>query len=121
MIIATVTKRKKKLHWVIPCQIIQGMSPLPKDFLFLFFTSGRYHKHVKIRKILASNSRLFRFYGLFQKWEIYTESIPANIQNVCQGTPSANLSFFLNAMLHFLRLLLLKITDGLQISHDYVF
>ena len=44
VILTTVAKRKKKmLHWVI-------------TFLIL--------------KILASNSKQFRFYGIFKKWKI---------------------------------------------------
>ena len=31
------------------------------------FTSGRYHRDMKILKILASNSKRFRVYGIFKK------------------------------------------------------
>ena len=58
VIIATVAKRKKMLHWVIPCQIIQGMSPLPHGF-FEIFTSGRYHSGMKILKIHCIKYRNF--------------------------------------------------------------
>ena len=34
------------------------------------FTSGRYHRDMKILKILASNSKWFRVYGIFKKWQI---------------------------------------------------
>ena len=39
------------------------------DFLEIL-TSGRYHRDMKILKILASNSTRFRFYGIFEKLEI---------------------------------------------------
>ena len=39
------------------------------DFLEIF-TSGRYHREMKILKILASNSKRFRDYGIFKKWQI---------------------------------------------------
>ena len=39
------------------------------DFLEIF-TSGRYHRDMKILKILASNSKRFRFYGIFKKGQV---------------------------------------------------
>ena len=45
------------------------MSPLPHGFLEIF-TSGRYHRDMKILKILASNSKRFRVYGIFKKLQI---------------------------------------------------
>ena len=39
------------------------------DFLEIF-TSGRYDREMKILKILASNSKRFRFYGIFKKIQI---------------------------------------------------
>ena len=45
------------------------MSPLPHGF-FKKFTSGRYHRDMKILKILASNSKRFRVYGIFKKLHI---------------------------------------------------
>ena len=39
------------------------------DFLEIF-TSGRYHRDMKILKILASNSKLFRVYDIFKKLQI---------------------------------------------------
>ena len=57
------------LHWVIPSKIIQGMSPYLMDILEIF-TSGRYHRDMKILKILASNSKRFRVYGIFKKLQI---------------------------------------------------
>ena len=39
------------------------------DFLEIF-TSGRYHRDMKILKILASNSKWFRVNGIFKKLQI---------------------------------------------------
>ena len=55
------------LQWVVPSQIIQGMSPY---LLTLIFASSRYHRDMKILKILASNSKWFRVYGIFKKLQI---------------------------------------------------
>ena len=46
------------------------MSPLPHGFFKNFFTNGRYHRDMKILKILASNSKQFRVYGIFKKLQI---------------------------------------------------
>ena len=45
------------------------MSPYLMDFLENF-TSGLYHRDMKILKILASNSKRFRVYGIFKKLQI---------------------------------------------------
>ena len=34
------------------------------------FTSGRYHRDMKILKILAANSKRLRVYGIFKKLQI---------------------------------------------------
>ena len=34
------------------------------------FNGARYHRNTKILKILASNFKRFRFYGIFKKWQI---------------------------------------------------
>ena len=34
------------------------------------FTSGRYHRDMEAMKILASNSKHFRIYGISKKWQI---------------------------------------------------
>ena len=34
------------------------------------FTSGRYHRDMKILKIFVSNSKRFRVYGIFKKLQI---------------------------------------------------
>ena len=39
------------------------------DFLRIF-TSGKYHRDMKILKILASNSKRFRVYGIFKTLQI---------------------------------------------------
>ena len=39
------------------------------EFLEIF-TSGMYHRDKKILKILASNSKQFRVYGIFKKLQI---------------------------------------------------
>ena len=39
------------------------------DFLEIF-TSGRYHRDMKVQQILVSNSMRFRVYGIFKKWQI---------------------------------------------------
>ena len=36
---------------------------------------------MKILKILASNSKRFRFYGILKKWQIDAECAPAKILN----------------------------------------
>ena len=45
------------------------MSPLPHGFLKVF-TNGKYHRDMKILKILASNSKQFRVYGILKQLEI---------------------------------------------------
>ena len=37
---------------------------------FEIFTSARYHRDMKALEILASNSKHFRIYGTFKKWQI---------------------------------------------------
>ena len=72
------------------------------DFLEIF-TSGRYHRDMKILKILASNSKRFRFYGVFKKWQIDDRG---------EGG---------GQILQFLRQVLFKITFGLKNPPTYVF
>ena len=38
------------------------------------FTSGRYHREIKILKILACNSKRFKAYGIFKKWKFDGDS-----------------------------------------------
>ena len=60
---------EKILYWVISCLIILDMSLLPHWFLETFI-KGRYHRDIKIQKILASNFKRFRVYGIFKRWEV---------------------------------------------------
>ena len=53
------------------------------DFLEIF-NSGRYHRDMKILKILASNSKRFRVYGIFKKLQIDGDS----------GWPKISLAMF---------------------------
>ena len=57
------------LHWVIPSYILQSKLPYLVGFLEIF-TSGRYHRDMKVLKILASNFKRFRVYGIFKKLQI---------------------------------------------------
>ena len=66
------------------------------------FTSGRYHRDMKILKILASNSKQFWVYGIFKKLQIDDDRWGTQI-------------------LHFLTWLLLKITSGLRNTPGYAF
>ena len=45
------------------------MSPYLMDFLEIF-TSGLYHRDMKILKMLASKLKRFRVYGIFKKLQI---------------------------------------------------
>ena len=38
--------------------------------LFEIFASDRYHRNMKALKILTSNSKHYRIYGIFKKWQI---------------------------------------------------
>ena len=66
------------------------------------FISGRYHRDMKILKILASNSKQFWVYGIFKKLQIDDDRWGTQI-------------------LHFVRWLLLKITSGLRNPPGYAF
>ena len=48
------------------------------DF-FEIFTSSKYHRDMKILKVLASDSKWFRFYGIYKKLKIGTGRAPVNI------------------------------------------
>ena len=50
------------------------------DFLEIF-TSRRYHRDMKIMKVLASNSKRFRVYGIFKKWQIDNDRGVAKYNN----------------------------------------
>ena len=49
------------------------------DFLEIF-TSGRYHRDMKTLKILVSNSKRFRVYGIFKKLQIDDDKWGPQIQ-----------------------------------------
>ena len=66
------------------------------------FTSGKYHRDMTNLKILASNSKWFRVYGIFDKWKIDDDRRGGQI-------------------LHFLRQFLFKIISGLKNTSGYVF
>ena len=50
-------------------KVSESCHPYLMDF-FEIFTSGRYHRDMKALKILTSNSKDFRMYGTFKKWQI---------------------------------------------------
>ena len=54
------------------------------DFLEIF-TSGRYHRDMKILKILAFNSKRFRVYGIFKTLQIDDDK---------GGTPNTTITVF---------------------------
>ena len=49
--------------------------------IFDIFTSGRYHRDMKILKTLTSKSKHFRFHGSFKKWQFDTGPAPADSLN----------------------------------------
>ena len=54
------------------------MSPLPHGF-FKKFTSGRYHRDMKILKILASSSKQFRVYDIKDEKLMMIKGVKYNI------------------------------------------
>ena len=74
------------------------MSPLPHGF----FRNFKYPRDMTILKILASISKWFRIYGIFNKWKIDDDIGGGQI-------------------LHFLRSFALKIIYGLKNSPGYDF
>ena len=48
------------------------------DF-FEIFSNRKYRKDMKILKILASNSKRFRFYGIFKKDKMMIEGGPGQL------------------------------------------
>ena len=61
-----VAKRKRCFIGYFHVKPSTACHPYPMDFLDIF-TSGKYHRDMKILKILASNSKQFRVYGIFNK------------------------------------------------------
>ena len=66
VIIVTVTKWKRYFTGPFHVKLSRASHLYLMDFLE-FFTSGRYHRDMKNLKILASNSKRFRVYGIFKK------------------------------------------------------
>ena len=64
-----VAKRKRCFTGYFHAKLSRACHPYLMDFLEIF-TSGRYHRDMKILKILASNSKRFRVYGIFKKLQI---------------------------------------------------
>ena len=63
------------------------------DF-FEICTSDRYHRDMKILKMLASNSKRLRFYSIFKKWKIGNGNALANILN----TTSSQITYAQNKL-----------------------
>ena len=59
-------KRKKCFIGYFHVKSSRACHPYFMDFLEIF-TSGKYHRDMKILKILASNSKPFRVYGILKK------------------------------------------------------
>ena len=56
-----------------------GHVTLTSWIFFEIFTSGRYHRDMNILKILLSNSKWLRFYGIFKKRQIDDTGRPGEI------------------------------------------
>ena len=69
VVIVTVAKRKRCFTGQFDPKLSRACHPYLMDFLEIF-TSGRYHRDMKILKILASNSKQFRVYGILKKLQI---------------------------------------------------
>ena len=52
--------------------------PYLVDF-FEIFSNRKYHRDMKFQKILASNSKRFRFYGIFKKGKMMIEGGPGQL------------------------------------------
>ena len=49
-------------------KLLDNVTLIP--LIFQIFVSGRYHRDMKALEILVSNSKHFRIYGIFKKWQI---------------------------------------------------
>ena len=96
VIIVTVARRRRYFTGYFHAKSSRACHPYLMDFLEIF-TSDRYHRDMKILKTLVSNSKRFRVYGIFNKWQIDDDRGGAQI-------------------LHFLWQFLLKIISGLKNS-----
>ena len=79
VVIVTVAKRKRCFTGQFHPKLSRACHPYLMDFLEIF-TSGRYDRDMKILKILASNSKRFRVYGIFKKWQIDDDKWGCQIQ-----------------------------------------
>ena len=74
----TVAKRKRCFTGQFHAKSSRACHPYLMDFLEIF-TSGRYHRDMKILEILSSNSKWYRVYGIFKKWQIDDDKgVPPN-------------------------------------------
>ena len=64
-----VAKRKRCFIGQFHAKLSRACHPYLIDF-FEIFTSGSYHRDMSILKILASNSKQFRVYGILKQLEI---------------------------------------------------
>ena len=64
-----VAKKKSCFTGQFHAILSRSCHPYLMDFLEIF-TSGRYHRGMKILKILASNSKQFRVYNILKKLQI---------------------------------------------------
>ena len=64
VIVVTVAERKRWFTGYFHAKLSRACHSYLIDFLEIF-TSGRYQRDKKILKILASNSKWFRVYGIF--------------------------------------------------------
>ena len=64
-----VIKRKRCFTGQFHAKFSRAFHLLPHGFCRIF-TSGRYHRDMKVLKILASNFRRFRVSGIFKKLQV---------------------------------------------------
>ena len=74
-----VAKRKRCFTWQFHAKLSRACNPYLMDFLEIF-TSGRYHRDMKILEILASNTKRFRVYGIFKKLQVHGDKRDRQIQ-----------------------------------------
>ena len=64
-----IAERKRCFTGLFHAKLSRACHPYLVDFLEIF-TSGRCHGDMKILKILAFNTKWFRVYGIFKKFQI---------------------------------------------------
>ena len=57
-------------HVSLGLTFLDHVTPYLIDF-FKIFTGGGYHRDMKALKILPSNPKYFRIYGIFKKWQYF--------------------------------------------------